>query len=40
MVSQNMPLAHEVKIGLFGENIQFVTALDLTKCLQQIKYQR
>ena len=25
------------KIGLLGEKIQFVTALDLIKCLNQIK---
>ena len=25
------------KIGLFGEKMQFLTALDLNKCLKQIK---
>ena len=25
------------KIGLFGKKIQFVTALDLSRCLKQIK---
>ena len=28
------------KIGLFGEKIRFVTALDLNKCLKLIKEQR
>ena len=37
MVTQNMLRKHEGKKGLFGE--KNVTALDLMKCLEQIKWQ-
>ena len=38
MVIQNMMRMEEEKKGLFGEKkIRFVTALDLIKCLKQIK---
>ena len=40
MVTQNMLCTHGGKICLFGGKIRFVTAPDLTKCLEQIRQQR
>ena len=40
MVTQNMLRKHVGKYVFSEKNVSFVTALDLNKCLTQIKYPR